>query len=155
MTANDVSQLPPELTRAGRLDAIWYHTLPNIEERKEIFKIYFKKANRKIDEDTLSEIAKESYGYTGAEIEQIVKVSLRKAYKRYSTTEDKTKEIKPEEVLESIKEVIPIYKSSREQIVSLEKWAEGRARTTSRAEEEDYNYSLDEDLVDKLRLDFN
>lgn len=23
MTSNDVSQLPPELTRAGRLDAIW------------------------------------------------------------------------------------------------------------------------------------
>ena len=29
MTSNDVSQLPPELTRVGRLDGIWYFSYPN------------------------------------------------------------------------------------------------------------------------------
>ena len=43
MTSNDVSQLPPELTRAGRLDATWYFSLPTLSERKEIFKIHLKK----------------------------------------------------------------------------------------------------------------
>ena len=43
MTSNDISQLPPELTRIGRIDAIWYFTYPNEEERLEIIKIYFNK----------------------------------------------------------------------------------------------------------------
>ncbi|MCX6893576.1 MAG: AAA family ATPase, partial [Verrucomicrobia bacterium] len=39
-TANDVSQLPPELLRKGRLDEIFYVDLPSDEERAEIFRIH-------------------------------------------------------------------------------------------------------------------
>ena len=36
MTSNDVSQLPPELTRSGRIDTQWIFDLPNKFEREEI-----------------------------------------------------------------------------------------------------------------------
>jgi len=45
-TANDVSQLPPELLRKGRLDEIFYVDLPNEEEREEIFRIHLAKRKR-------------------------------------------------------------------------------------------------------------
>jgi len=36
-TANDVSQLPPELLRKGRWDEMFFVDLPNQEERQEIW----------------------------------------------------------------------------------------------------------------------
>ena len=41
-TANDITQLPPELLRKGRFDEIFFVDLPGKEERTEIFN--FKKA---------------------------------------------------------------------------------------------------------------
>ena len=49
-TANDVSQLPPELLRKGRLDEIFYVDLPLDEERAEIFRIHLAKRNRNPEE---------------------------------------------------------------------------------------------------------
>ena len=42
-TANDVSNLPPELLRKGRFDEIFYIGLPNTSERRKIFEIYIRK----------------------------------------------------------------------------------------------------------------
>lgn len=156
MTANDVTQLPPELTRAGRLDAIWYFSLPSLAERKEIFKIHLSKTNIDYDESILDEAAKESEHYTGAEIEQIVKTALRKAFKKY--LELNVKEISKEDLLESIKEVIPIYKSSKEVINYLENWARERCRNTSSLKNDDDSFddkALLEGLNDDLDGDFD
>src|ERR1017187_656052 len=38
-TANDVSQLPPEMLRKGRFDALFFVDLPNQTERQAIWKI--------------------------------------------------------------------------------------------------------------------
>ena len=45
-TANDISQLPPELLRKGRLDEIFFVDLPSEEERAEIFRIHLAKRGR-------------------------------------------------------------------------------------------------------------
>src|SRR5882724_9474982 len=45
-TANDISQLPPELLRKGRLDEIFFVDLPRRDERLEIFRIHLKKRRR-------------------------------------------------------------------------------------------------------------
>lgn len=139
MTSNDVSQLPPELTRAGRLDATWYFTLPTLEERKEIFKIHLAKVNKEVDEETLEKIAKVTERYTGAEIELIVKSALRRAYmNKVKTGEDKG--ITYDVLLKASREVIPVAESSKEQILSLERWAKNRALfANGRKEEVDTN----------------
>jgi SpoVK/Ycf46/Vps4 family AAA+-type ATPase len=41
-TANNITQLPPELLRKGRLDEIFYVGLPNAQERAKIFSIHIK-----------------------------------------------------------------------------------------------------------------
>ena len=45
-TANDISQLPPELLRKGRLDEIFFVDLPSQEERKDIFRIHLNRRGR-------------------------------------------------------------------------------------------------------------
>lgn len=126
MTSNDVTKLPPELTRAGRLDAIWYFSLPTEDERKAIFKVHLNKVNKTISEQDLDTIAKQTSDYTGAEIEQIVKSSLRKAFLNKVKNQG-TGEITIKDLLESKDLVVPISKSSQEKIQSLESWARGRA----------------------------
>ena len=42
-TSNDITKLPPELMRAGRIDTQWYFSVPNNEEAQEILSIYIKK----------------------------------------------------------------------------------------------------------------
>ena len=126
MTSNDVSQLPPELTRAGRLDAIWYFTLPTLEERIQIFNIHLNKTGKIVPETTIREIAKATDKYTGAEIELIVKSALRRAYlEKVKTGEDKG--ITYDILLKAVNDVIPIAVSSKEQILGLERWAQNRA----------------------------
>mgnify|MGYP000169804255 CR=1 FL=1 len=39
-TSNDISQLPPELVRKGRMDEIFFVDLPDAEVRREVFRIH-------------------------------------------------------------------------------------------------------------------
>lgn len=145
MTSNNVKDLPPELTRAGRLDAIWYFSLPTESERIEILKVHFNKRKQDVPEPFIREIAKETQGYTGAELEQIVKSSIKKAYVRKAKNVDSIFEITKKDLMDSKKEVIPISKSSREKISALEQWAKGRALF---ANEKTNNKKIDLDSID-------
>lgn len=126
MTSNNVKDLPPELTRAGRLDAIFYFSAPNLEERKEIFKVHMKKKNLKASQDLIDYISVETQGYTGAEIEQIVKNGMKKAFLR-CTKAGKAFKVSKEDLLAAKNDVIPITISSQEKIRELEEWVKGRA----------------------------
>jgi hypothetical protein len=68
-TANDVSQLPPELLRKGRWDELFFVDLPNEDERKTIWTIQIQKYGRKPKDFDLPQLARMSDGMTGAEIE--------------------------------------------------------------------------------------
>ena len=97
-TANDISKLPPELLCKGRFDEIFYVGLPNKAERKKIFEIHIGKRRKKdlasIQLDTLVE---KTDGYSGADIEGVVKESIETIY-----YEGKT-ELKTEDILNVIK----------------------------------------------------
>ena len=133
MTSNDISQMPPELTRSGRLDTVWYFGLPTEEERKEIWRIHFGKTPIEVSETMLNYAAANSNNLTGAEIKEAVKVSMRKAYKRYLKDNDKT--ITTIDIDSAISEIVPVYNASKEKIVALERYAENRARFASREAE--------------------
>jgi ATP-dependent 26S proteasome regulatory subunit len=80
-TANDITKLPPELLRKGRFDEIFYVGLPNEQERKHIFEIHIKKRRPsdlgKID---ISALAKRTNGYSGADIEGVVRDGIESAF---------------------------------------------------------------------------
>ncbi len=144
MTANDVSQMPPEMTRVGRVDAIWYFGLPTPEERKEIFKIHLDLVGKKYNEQAIEMGIQETDNYTGAEIEAVVKFALRESYRRYIEEGKKDSEILPEDIKAASTEVIPIHKSSREKIQALEDWVGCNTKDKQRARRAsasiNYNY---------------
>ena len=91
-TANDISKLPPELLRKGRFDEIFYVGLPSEAKRKAIFEIHIKK-KRPMDLDAIDidKLVKKSEGYSGSDIEGVVREGVELAFvkmKNALTTED-------------------------------------------------------------------
>ena len=151
MTSNNVKDLPPELTRAGRLDAIWYFGLPTESEREEIFNLHFEKRGHKVSKANLKKIAKETERYTGAEIEQVVISAIRKAYVRMRKNDNKKYKIDFEDLVSAKDGVIPVAISSKETINELEDWAKGRALYSNKS-----NNKKNKELLDKLdEIDFD
>lgn len=145
MTSNDVTQLPPELTRSGRLDAMWYFGLPTLEERVEIFRIHLKSTGKEVSDELIHDCALKANNFTGAEIKEAVKSAMRKAYKRYLV--DKNNALTKEDLYAAIKETIPLYHSSREKLELLESWVRGRARYTNNLIDiEGFNTSRDDEI---------
>lgn len=83
-TANDITKLPPELLRKGRFDEIFYVGLPNREERRSIFEIHIKKRRPNdfpdIEKTLMNDILDQTEGYSGADIEGVVRESVELAF---------------------------------------------------------------------------
>ena len=125
-TANDVSQLPPELLRKGRLDEIFYVDLPSEIEREEIFRIHLAKRGRDPVNFDLKALAGASVEFSGAEIEEAIISALYDAF--YAK-----QELATAHVLLALKQAVPLAKTMEEKISSQRSWAAGRARNASSA----------------------
>jgi len=123
-TANDITQLPPELLRKGRFDEIFFVDLPSEAERRDIFSIHLLKRKRDLDAFDLNALAASSDGFSGAEIEQAVVSALFDAFAA-------GRDVTNEDVLISLKASVPISVTMAEQIADLRLWAEKRARPAS------------------------
>lgn len=123
-TANDISQLPPELLRKGRLDEIFFVDLPSQEERAEIFRIHITKRGRDTAQFDIEALADASKDFSGAEIEESINSALYDAF--YARTELTT-----DHILTALSQTVPLAKTMDEQISRLRSWAEGRARNAS------------------------
>lgn len=98
-TANDITQLPPELLRKGRFDEIFYVGLPNKEEREKIFNIHIKKRRpQDLKNIRVNELVSMTEGFSGADIEGVVKDAIESAF-----AEDKTS-IHTVDVIDAIKD---------------------------------------------------
>lgn len=80
-TANDITKLPPELIRKGRFDEIFYIGLRKQAERRRIFEIHIKK-RRPMDLKNINidGLARETDGFSGADIEGVVKDGIESAF---------------------------------------------------------------------------
>jgi SpoVK/Ycf46/Vps4 family AAA+-type ATPase len=123
-TANDISQLPPELMRKGRLDEIFFVDLPAKEERTEIFRIHLARRGRDPEQFDVSSLAETSKDFSGAEIEEAVISAL---FDAFYTQE----ELATEHILSALHETVPLARTMDDQISHLRHWAEGRARNAS------------------------
>ena len=116
-TANKISNLPPEFLRKGRFDELFFVDFPNENERKKIIEIHMKKRkkfNNNIDLDLLS---KRTDGFSGADLESIVKDSVEKAFINFKN--GKKSEITTEFLLDSIKNTKSISEAQKENIKKL------------------------------------
>jgi SpoVK/Ycf46/Vps4 family AAA+-type ATPase len=123
-TANDVSQLPPEILRRGRFDQIFFVDLPDKEERDEIWKIHIKNTGRKVKDFDVGRLSELTDKFTGAEIESIVADGLLNAF-------DAGTEPTTDIFAEAVKEVVPLSSTMGERIQAMRKWATNRAISAS------------------------
>ena len=128
-TANDISQLPPELLRKGRLDEIFFVDLPVRDERLEVFRIHLRKRKREPAGFDLPALAEASAGFSGAEIEEAINSAL---YDAFYVNEELT----AAHVLTALGQTVPLAKTMDDQINRLRAWADGRARNASIAREQ-------------------
>jgi MoxR-like ATPase len=123
-TANEVTQLPPELLRKGRLDEIFYVDLPSPEERGEIFRIHLTKRHRNAESFETPALVAASEGFSGAEIEEAIISALYDAF--YAK-----EELATGHVLAALKQTVSLSKTMAEKITAQRNWAIGRARNAS------------------------
>jgi AAA+ superfamily predicted ATPase len=123
-TANDISHLPPELLRKGRLDEIFFVDLPNTAERQEIFRIHLARRGRDPQQFDVGQLAQASEGFSGAEIEQAVVEAL---FDAFSSQAELTTEI----VRHCLAQTVPLSRTMSEDLNHLRAWAGGRSRPAS------------------------
>lgn len=128
-TANNISMLPPELLRRGRVDEIFFLDLPTPAERREIFDVHIRKRKRPLQGFDMERLVAASEGYVGAEIEQAV---IDAMYIAFSDRESPGRDFTTEDVLRALSRQVPISHSQRETIEGLRRWlSEGRAQSAS------------------------
>lgn len=122
-TANDVSQLPPQFLRKGRLDQLWTVDIPTHQERAEIIAIQTKKHKRAalFSPDDIQAIVKATPQFTGAEIEATFNEALYTAF-------DSGREVTTADVIESASNLIPLAVTMKDQVKAMQEWGKGRAR---------------------------
>ncbi|MHC6201655.1 AAA family ATPase [Breznakiellaceae bacterium SP9] len=79
-TSNDISSLPPEFLRKGRFDELFLVDLPGPEERRRIFDIHLGKRGKLTDQVDVLKLLKDTEGYSGADIESLVKETVEAAF---------------------------------------------------------------------------
>lgn len=123
-TANDVSQLPPEMLRKGRFDEIFFVDLPDVNERTEIWTIHLDKRGRDAKKYDCKALAEASVGFSGAEIEQAVIGGLYKAF-------DAGRDLNQDDLLGQAHTLVPLSVMMKEDIDHLRAWAAPRTRPAS------------------------
>ncbi|WP_129644941.1 AAA family ATPase [Peristeroidobacter agariperforans] len=118
-TANDISSLPPELVRKGRLDEIFFVDLPSAAIREDILRIHSKKRSLTLADNHVRQLATACEGFSGAEIEQAVVSAV------YAAHSSGTPATAPH-VLQEIRATRPLSVTMAEKISELREWAAER-----------------------------
>lgn len=103
-TANDITAFPPEFLRKGRFDEVFFIDFPNEEERERIFEIHLEKRGKLTDDIDINKLAKQTEGYCGADIEEVVKNAIENIF-ILETENEEEKEITTQDLLESAKNI--------------------------------------------------
>jgi ATP-dependent 26S proteasome regulatory subunit len=123
-TANEVQSLPPEFSRKGRFDEIFGLDLPQEAERRTIFAIHLQKRGQQIGDSDIEALAQATEGYTGADIEQSVKLGMKMAFSQGAT-------LGVEHLLEAVKAIVPLSKTEPQRIAAIREWCKARAKAAN------------------------
>ena len=118
-TSNDHTILPTPLIRKGRFDQLFWIDLPSAAERREIFNVVLRKYGRDPESFPVSDFVESSEDYTGAEIEEVIKAAMFRAF-------NVGKEVSEDEVLEELAGFIPFSQSHEEDLQNMRKQARGK-----------------------------
>ena len=119
-TANDITAFPPEFLRKGRFDEVFFIDFPNEEERERIFEIHLEKRGKLTDDIDINKLAKQTEGYCGADIEEVVKNAIESIF-ILETENEEEKEITTQDLLESAKNIDSLTNILADKIEILKK----------------------------------
>ena len=104
-TCNDISKLPPEFSRAGRFDGVFFVDLPSAEQRRSIWEIYLSM----FDLDP-TQSRPEDESWTGAEIRSCCRLAA----------------LLDVPLMAAAQNVVPVAVTAAESVEKLRSWASGR-----------------------------
>jgi SpoVK/Ycf46/Vps4 family AAA+-type ATPase len=116
-TANDVRQLPPEQLRQGRFGQVLFMDVPRAADRQSIFAVHLARIKRDPAAYDLVALAQATEGFSGAEIEGVVKAALTDAFR------DGARELTTADMLARAETITPISVLKREEVEALRAWA--------------------------------
>lgn len=111
-TANDISQLPPELLRKGRFDEIFFVDLPDVQDRTTILTIHLNRHHQNPAAFDMAELVQATEGFSGAEIQQLIVSSLYESIHEQCSLDT-------ELLIRTVKATVPLSISRREDIQRL------------------------------------
>jgi hypothetical protein len=109
-TCNDVSKLPPELTRAERFDGLFFLDLPSEDEKRVIWATY-----RSQFSIPASQARPDDGAWTGAEIRACCRLAA----------------LLDQPLTQAAQHVVPVAVTAAEQVEKLRSWASGRCLSAS------------------------
>lgn len=112
-TVNDVTAMRPEMLRKGRWGDVFLLDLPGLEARKAIFGVHLQRKDRDPEDFDLDELAAESEGFSGAEIEGAVISALFDAFY------DGKREVRQEDLRKGVRDTAPLSKTAEEEIEAM------------------------------------
>jgi SpoVK/Ycf46/Vps4 family AAA+-type ATPase len=118
-TANDIERLPPEFLRKGRFDEIFFVDLPDLETRRDIFRIHLENRGQDPHSIDLEFLAREAEGFSGSEIEEVVLSGLYSAFSEETTLDT-------EALDREVKGTVPLSVTMGEKVQALREWASQR-----------------------------
>ena len=128
MTTNNISHLPPELTRRGRFEAIFAVGLPTARDRLAALQIHLHKRGwdpAQFKALELQSIAKnDAVDFTPAEIESAVKDALVEAFAQGEP-------LQLQHLRAALAQITPLARSHAEQIAAMLEWAKTHALPAS------------------------
>jgi len=147
-TANDISKLPPELLRKGRLDALFFVDLPTPTERAEILMIHLARRGRDPNEFDLAALVRATEEFNGAELEEVVVSALYEAFSDKKEGQDPR--LASTHLLRAAAGIVPLARTRRLQIEDLRAWASKNCRPAARPPETSENERREsESLVER------
>lgn len=110
-TSNDVSKLPPEFSRAGRFDGVFFLDLPGIDERRAIWPLYLRQFELPVEQPLPAD-----EGWTGAEIRACCRLSA----------------LLDLPLVQAAQNIVPVAVTAAESVERLRTWASGRCLSADR-----------------------
>ncbi len=132
-TLNRLDVLPPELTRVGRFDEIFYVGFPNAFERKQIISLHAARFDERYRDggDPLSQqewknLLNKTVNCTGAELARMVEKAARSLWGA-----GKPMTIDLPILLQQLEAIVPLYVRDTDRILAIENRARGFAQPAS------------------------
>ena len=131
-TLNRLDALPPELTRAGRFDKIFYVGFPQANERFEILKLHANRVDSRYSQgDNYFPLTQQQWGillsrtqnFTGAELQALVEKAAKTKF--YTGVDSLTLNL--DDFLQARSLITPLYLRDTERVLAME----NRARFVS------------------------